>query len=108
MANKASDKKIILSTSGTKEEAEDIAWALVERKLAACVNIIALTSVFRWKEEIESNPEYLLIIKTTAAAFERVRDAIKELNSYELPECIQLSVEAGSEAYMKWIGDSVE
>lgn len=108
MADKTSDKKIVLTTSGTKEEAEDIAWALVERKLAACVNIVALTSVFRWKNEIESNPEYLLIVKTTAAAFERVRDAIKELNSYELPECIQLSIEAGSEAYLKWIGESVE
>jgi len=108
MTEKATGKKIILTTSGTKEEAEDIAWALVERKLAACVNIVALTSIFRWKDEIERSPEFLLIIKTTAAAFERVRDVIKELNSYELPECIQLSIEAGSEAYLKWIADSVE
>jgi len=108
MAESASDKKIVLTTSGTKDEAEDIAWALVERKLAACVNIVALNSVFRWKDEIESSPEHLLIIKTTASAFERVRDAIKELNSYDLPECIQLSIEAGSEAYLKWIGESVE
>ena len=85
-----------------------IAWALVERKLAACVNIVALTSIFRWKNEIESSPEFLLIIKTTAAAFERVRDAIKELNSYEMPECIQLPIEAGSEVYLKWIAESVE
>jgi uncharacterized protein involved in tolerance to divalent cations len=108
MTDHAKDKKIVLTTSGTKEEAEDIAWALVERKLAACVNIVALTSVFRWKEEIESSPEHLLIIKTTAAAFERLREAIKELNSYDLPECIQLSIEAGSEAYLKWIGESVQ
>jgi len=108
MTANPNDKKIILSTSGTKEEAEDIAWALVERKLAACVNIVALTSIFRWKDEIDSNPEFLLIIKTTAAAFDRVQDAIKELNTYELPECIQLSIEAGSEAYLKWIAESVE
>ncbi len=108
MTDNASDKKIVFTTSGTKEEAEDIAWALVERKLAACVNIVALTSIFRWKNEIESSPEFLLIIKTTAAAFERVRDAIKELNSYEMPECIQLPIEAGSEVYLKWIGESVE
>ncbi|HTC94106.1 MAG TPA: divalent-cation tolerance protein CutA [Terriglobales bacterium] len=108
MTEKATGKKIILTTSGTKEEAEDIAWVLVERKLAACVNIVALTSIFRWKDEIESSPEFLLIIKTTAAAFERVREVIKELNSYELPECIQLSIEAGSETYLKWIADSVE
>ena len=108
MAESASDKKIVLTTCGTKDEAEDIAWALVERKLAACVNIVPLTSIYRWKDDIESNPEHLLMIKTTAAAFERVRDVIKELNSYELPECIQLSIESGSEVYLKWIGESVE
>jgi len=107
MAESASDKKIVLTTCGTKDEAEDIAWALVERKLAACVNIVPLTSIYRWKDDIESNPEHLLMIKTTAAAFERVRDVIKELNSYELPECIQLSIESGSEVYLKWIGESV-
>lgn len=104
----ANDKKIILTTSGTKDEAEEIAFALVERKLAACVNIVTVTSVFRWKEEIESNPEFLLVIKTTAAAFERVRDTIKQLNTYDLPECVQLPIEAGSDTYLKWIADSVE
>lgn len=108
MADKASGKKIVLTTAGTKDEAEDIAYALVERKLAACVNIVALTSVFRWKEEVENVPEYLLIIKTTAAAFERVRAAIEELSSYDLPECIQVPIEAGSEAYLKWIDESVK
>src|SRR5438270_2500975 len=100
-------KKIILSTCGTKDEAQDIAWALVERKLAACVNIVAIESVFRWKNEIEGASEHLLVIKTTDDAFQRVRDAIKELNTYELPECIQISIEAGSEAYLKWIEESV-
>jgi periplasmic divalent cation tolerance protein len=103
------DKKIVLTTAGNKEEAQQIAWALVERKLAACVNIVSqLESIYRWKNEIESNPEYLLIIKTTDAAFERVRDAIKELSSYEQPECIQVAIDAGSEAYLKWIESSVE
>src|SRR5579864_2541933 len=103
------DKKIVLTTAGNKEEAQEIAWALVERKLAACVNIVSqVESIYRWKKEIESNPEYLLIIKTTAAAFERVRDTIKELSSYEQPECIQLAIDGGSEAYLKWIESSVE
>jgi periplasmic divalent cation tolerance protein len=102
------DKLIVLTTAGDKKEAEDIAWALLERKLAACVNIITLESVYRWKGEIEKNPEYQLVIKTTAAAYERVRDAIKELNSYQIPECIQLPILAGSEAYLHWIQDSVE
>jgi len=102
------DKKIILSTAGDRKEAEDIAWALLERKLAACVNVIPVQSFYRWKGEIESNPEHLLVIKTTEAAFERVRESLSELNSYEVPECIQISIEAGAEAYLKWIEQSVE
>ena len=66
-----------------------------------------IQSVYRWKGVVESAPEYLLIIKTTAAAFPRVRDAIRELHSYELPECVMLSIEAGSEDYLKWIEESV-
>ena len=102
------DAKIILTTSGDKKEAEDIAWALLERKLAACVNLIPVQSFYHWKGQMESNPEYLLVIKTTAASFESVREALAELNSYEVLECIQISVEQGAEAYLKWITDNVE
>jgi uncharacterized protein involved in tolerance to divalent cations len=56
---------------------------------------------------VESASEHLLIIKTTAAAFVRVRDAIRELHSYELPECVMLNIEGGSEDYLSWISESV-
>jgi len=103
------DKRIVLSTAGSEEEARRIAQALVERRLAACVNIVGpIHSVYRWKGAVESASEQLLIIKTTAAAFPRVRDAIRELHSYELPECVMLSIEAGSEDYLRWIGESVD
>jgi periplasmic divalent cation tolerance protein len=103
------DKRIVLSTAGSQEEARRIARALVESRLAACVNIVGpIRSVYRWKGAVESASEHLLIIKTTAVAFPRVRDAIRELHSYELPECIMLSIEAGSEDYLKWIADSVD
>ena len=103
------DKRIVLSTAGSEEEARKIAQALVERRLAACVNIVGpIQSVYRWKGAVESAPEHLLIIKTTAAAFPRVRDAIRELHSYELPECVMLQIEAGSEDYLKWMGESVD
>jgi periplasmic divalent cation tolerance protein len=102
------DKRIVLTTAGSQEEARKIAHGLVERRLAACVNIAGpVESVFRWQGKVETEPEFLLVIKTTAAAFERVRDAIKELHSYELPECVMLSVEDGSAAYLNWIGESV-
>jgi len=108
MTNVTSNKKIVLSTAGTKEEAEEIAHALVERKLAVCVNVVAIHSIYRWKGAVESSPEHLLIIKTTATAFDRVRAAITELSGYDLPECIQLPIEAGSQAYLNWIDDSVQ
>ncbi len=102
------DKRLVFTTAGSKDEAHEIAHALVERRLAACVNIAGpIKSVYRWKGEVEDAQEWLLIIKTTAAAFESVRDAIRELHSYELPECIMLPIEAGSAEYISWIGENV-
>lgn len=103
-----SDKKLVLSTAGSREEAEKIAQALVERRLAACVNLVGpIQSVYRWQGKVETATEHLLVIKTTAGLFDAVAKAIRELHSYELPECIQLPIEAGSAEYMKWIGESV-
>lgn len=102
------DKKIVLTTAGTREEAGKIARALVERRLAACVNVVPIESVYRWDEKVESAQEWLLLVKTTAEAFDDVEAAIQELHSYELPECVVLAIEGGNEAYLEWIGDNVE
>jgi periplasmic divalent cation tolerance protein len=103
------NKRLVLTTAGSTDEARRIADALVDRKLAACVNIVSrVQSIYRWKGKTEEAEEWLLWIKTTAAAFERVRDTIKELHSYELPECLCLNVEDGSAEYLKWVEDSVE
>jgi len=102
------DKRIVLSTAGSEEEAHKIARFLVERQLAACVNIVPhVESVYRWQSKVESSREWLLLIKTTAQKFDDVRDAIRELHSYDLPECIAIAVEDGSSEYLAWIGDSV-
>ena len=101
------DKKIVLTTTATREDAGKIARALVERRLAACVNLVAIESVYRWKDEVESAEEWLLVIKTTAAAYDHVHAAIKELHTYDLPECVLLPIESGSEDYLAWIGESV-
>src|SRR5207237_8218486 len=101
-------KRSVVTTAGDRKAAEDIAWGLVERKLAACVNIVQVESVYRWKAEIEKHPEHLLIIKTTASACGRVRAALAELHSYELPECIELPIEASCGQYLEWLGQSVE
>jgi len=103
------DAKIVLTTTGSQEEARKIARTLVERRLAACVNIMPqVESIYRWQGKVEDAHEWLLVIKTTGNAFERVRDAIRELHSYDLPECISFSVENGSSAYLDWISESVE
>ena len=102
------DKRIVLTTASSEEEAQKIARHLVERRLAACVNIVPqVTSIYRWQGKMEEAGEFLLIIKTTAAAFGEVREAIASLHSYELPECICLTIEDGSPNYLEWIADSV-
>jgi periplasmic divalent cation tolerance protein len=103
------DKRIILSTAGSREEAERLAEALVERRLAACVNVVGpIRSVYRWQGEVERADEFLLLIKSTAAQFAAVAAAIQELHSYELPECVELEITAGSDAYLKWLAENVK
>ncbi|HZQ67277.1 MAG TPA: divalent-cation tolerance protein CutA [Terriglobales bacterium] len=98
------DARIVLSTAGSREEAEKIGNALVERRLAACVNIVPqVRSIYRWEGKVEQADEVLLIIKTSSARFAGVRDAIRELHSYDLPECVCLAVEDGSKEYLSWI-----
>jgi periplasmic divalent cation tolerance protein len=102
------DKRLVLTTCGSLEEARRIAHELIERRLAACVNIVPqIESVYRWKGEVETAAEWLLMIKTTAAAIGQLCDAIGKLHSYDLPECVALVIEDGSAAYLEWIGSSV-
>lgn len=103
------DKRIVLSTAGSEDEARKIAQALVDRRLAACVNIVPqIESIYRWQGKVESSREWLLLIKTTAERFPAVRAAIQELHSYELPECIAITVEQGSADYLQWVDDSLQ
>lgn len=103
-----SDKRVVLTTAGSVEEANKIAEALVQRRLAACVNVVGpISSVYRWKENVEPAQEWLLLVKTTAEVVDAVGSAIKELHSYELPECVALPIDGGSEAYLEWIGENV-
>jgi periplasmic divalent cation tolerance protein len=102
------DKLLVLTTAGSEEEARKIAYTLVERRLAACVNIVPrIHSVYRWQNKVESAEEFLLISKTTRGREEQVRSAIQELHSYELPECVVVEIDGGSGEYLRWIAESV-
>jgi periplasmic divalent cation tolerance protein len=103
------DKLLVLTTAGSEIEAEKIATALVERRLAACVSIVPrVQSIYRWEGKVEQAEEFLLLIKTVKAREEQVRAAICELHTYDLPECIAIPIESGSTEYLKWLSDSVE
>lgn len=103
-----SEHLVVLSTVARAEDAERIARALVERRLAACVNVVpGLVSVYRWKGNVEKNDERLLLIKTRRERLPALREALAALHPYELPELLALPVEAGSPAYLEWLDESV-
>jgi periplasmic divalent cation tolerance protein len=103
------DTKLALTTAGSQEEARKIGQTLVQRRLAACVNIVPqIMSIYRWEGKVEEAQEWLLLIKTTVTGFARVQEAIKELHSYDLPECICVPIEEGSSDYINWLRDSVQ
>lgn len=98
------DVTVVLTTVGTMEQGEALAAALIERKLAACVNIVdGVCSVYRWKGELTREAERLLVIKTTAARTGELREAIVELHSYEVPEVLVLPVGGGHAPYLDWV-----
>lgn len=104
------DKILVLVTCGSRIEARKIARALVGQRLAACVNEIGVpvASTYRWKGKVDSAKEFLLLIKTSKRRFAAVRDAVRELHSYDVPEIIALPITAGSHSYLDWIGESVK
>jgi periplasmic divalent cation tolerance protein len=100
--------RIVLTTVGLMEKAEQIAAKLVERRLAACVNIVGpIRSIYRWKGAIENEQEYLLLIKTTAEQASALSTAFAELHPYELPERVEMAVEGGSAPYLEWLSAQV-
>jgi periplasmic divalent cation tolerance protein len=102
------DFQIVLCTCADREEAERIAHSLVEQRLAACVNILpGVQSIYRWQGAVETASEVLMLIKTSPAHLRKVQSTIAGLHSYEIPEFLVLSISAGSEAYLAWLGASL-
>ena len=100
----AQDARLVLSTAGSRDEAESIAESLVEQGLAACVNLVpGLTSIYRWQGSIERSDEILLIIKTTMQRLAALEAALRTLHSYEVPELLILTPEQGGDDYLAWL-----
>lgn len=98
---------LVLTTVGSEDQGIQIAEALVERGLAACVNIVKhMRSIYRWKGEVWDDEEFMLTIKTRESLFPQVRDAIRSLHSYELPEIICIPVAQVDERVHAWILDT--
>lgn len=95
---------VVLTTFDKREDADRVARILVERRLAACVQMVApITSVYRWKGAVETAAETLCLIKTRRDLFPQIERAIAELHPYEVPELVALPIEMGAATYLKWI-----
>lgn len=99
---------VVFITTPDREHAEKIADFVVDNKLGACVNIAPLhQSVFFWKGNIEKYQEYLLIIKTRLDKFEELKNQVKSIHPYTVPEIIALPVIAGNQEYLDWIDETL-
>jgi periplasmic divalent cation tolerance protein len=98
----------VLTTAGSRAEAGAIAAALIERRLAACVQISGpITSIYRWQGAIENAEEWHCLAKTASSHWDAVEAAIRELHSYEQPEIVATPIAAGSAGYLRWIDESL-
>lgn len=94
-------------TAGSEDQAVAISRALVNERLAACVNIVGpIRSIYRWRDAVQDDREYLLIVKTRAALYLKVEQRVRELHTYEVPEVLALSADRGSPPYVQWLLES--
>lgn len=100
-------RAVVLSTCGSRKEAQKIALDILRRRLVACVNIIPMTSYYRWKGRIRVDREYLILAKTKSEVFRKLKRRILALHKYELPEIVSLKIDDGYQQYLDWIDEQV-
>lgn len=98
---------IVLTTVADRDEAERVALALVDERLAACVSRVGVASTYRWKGAIERGEECLLLIKTAVDVWPRLHARIRELSSYEVPEILAVDIARGEQSYLGWLLECV-
>ena len=98
---------VVLCTCPERQDAERIAHAVVDRRIAACVNVLpGVSSIYRWERSVDAAEEVLMVIKTTRARYASLQDAIVSLHPYEVPEIVALPVTVGLPAYLAWLAES--
>jgi periplasmic divalent cation tolerance protein len=109
MEGRATALILVLCTCPDRDTAERIAIALVERRLAACVNVLpGVRSFYIWQANTEVGDELLLLIKSSAFAYPDLQAAIKDMHPYEVPEIVALSIERGLPTYLNWVKEVME
>ena len=104
-----SESIVVYITSPDEKEAAGLARALVEAKLAACVNMVSnVRSIYSWKGKVEDDRELLMIIKTQRHLFDRLASKVREIHSYDVPEIIALPIIEGSTDYLRWLKESTD
>ena len=108
MSDNSSEPIVVLMTAANREEAGRIAETLVNKRLAACVQILPeIQSIYRWQGEVARETEVLLLAKTTRGRFDELDRAVREIHSYETPEIVALPATGISEQYLKWLQAAV-
>lgn len=103
------DKIVVLTTCSSREEADRIAYQLVDARLAACVNVLpGIGSIYRWQGAVEQAQEILLLIKSSRALFDSLRARIEQLHSYSTPEIVALPIVDGAEGYLNWMNAELQ
>ena len=99
----------VATTTENKEDAEKIGKALVEKRLAACAQLVGpIQSTYWWKERIETAQEWLCHVKTHKGLYDEIEKAIKAIHPYETPEIIAMPIVGGSDEYLEWLGGEVK
>ncbi|PPT06508.1 Periplasmic divalent cation tolerance protein cutA [Geitlerinema sp. FC II] len=102
------DYGIVLVTASSADEAKAIAKTLVEERLAACVSLTPVRSIYTWQGNIEEDEEWQLVIKTDLMQFDRLASRVCQLHRYDVPEIIAVPIVNGSAAYLDWIGEQCQ
>jgi periplasmic divalent cation tolerance protein len=96
----------VFMTAEKKEEAESIAGAVVEKRLAACAQVLGpIRSTYWWEDKLETSDEWLCVMKTRKDLFEKLEEAIREVHAYDVPEIVAVPIVSGNQDYLKWLGE---